>query len=72
MCGWPTSNFDAPLILNHFPNIKILRIENSDDLTYIDKDFPELLYLEVIIDASGQTRVFFCLRKKVSTQKVAT
>lgn len=48
LCGWPDTNFDAPLVLRHFPNIQILRIEHSDNLTYIDKDFPELRYLETI------------------------
>lgn len=44
---WPVSHFDAPLVLNHFPNIRTLRIEQSDNLTHIEKDFPALHYLEV-------------------------
>lgn len=45
ICGWPNSTFD-PVILKHFPNIKILRIEHSN-LTHIHNDFPELDYLQV-------------------------
>lgn len=46
LCGWPKSNFDAPSILKHFPRLKVLRIEHSN-LTHINNDFPELVYLEV-------------------------
>lgn len=48
LCGWPDTNFDAPLVLQHFPNIQILRIQHSANLTYIDNDFPELDHLESI------------------------
>lgn len=44
-CGWPNVTFNTSL-LKLFPKIKILRIENSN-LTYIDKEFPELMHLEV-------------------------
>lgn len=48
LCGWPDTNFDAPLVLRHFPNIQMLRIQHSANLTYIDKDFPEMRHLETI------------------------
>lgn len=48
LCGWPSNKFDAPSVLRHFPNLEILHIEHSDNLTYFEKDFPEELpYLKV-------------------------
>lgn len=44
-CGWPNITFD-PLILKQFPKVRALRIENSN-LTNIDKDFPQLMHLQV-------------------------
>lgn len=44
LCGWPSNNFDAPAVLRHFPNLEILHIEHSDNLTYFEKDFPEELH----------------------------
>lgn len=46
-CGWPNTTFDSS-ILKLFPKVKVLRIENSN-LTYIDKDFPQLMHLQVSI-----------------------
>lgn len=50
LCGWPGNYFDAPHELKHFPNLEILHIEYSDNLTYFKNDFPKLKYLKVKFD----------------------
>lgn len=50
LCSWPKIDFDPTVSLKGFPSIRILRIENSTELSYFHNDFPSLKYLEVRVE----------------------